>query len=129
MPLLTNAVSFLKVPHEIGDFAILVQSGCSKHKAMMLQLTTAVGAMLGTVCGLLSQEIGEVGCLAALSYQLYARFFPVLSAHDDDLLFFIFFPCVVSLFVTVLCAEQATSWILPFTAGGFIYIACVSGWW
>jgi len=46
----------------------------------MLQLTTAVGAMLGTVCSLLAEGIGNA----------------------------------------------ATAWILPFTAGGFIYIATVS---
>ena len=47
---------------------------------MMLQFTTAIGAMLGTFCSLL---VGGVGI-------------------------------------------AATAWILPFTAGGFIYIATVS---
>ena len=47
---------------------------------MLLQLTTAVGAMLGTVISLLAEGAGDL----------------------------------------------ATSWILPFTAGGFIYIATVS---
>jgi len=46
----------------------------------MLQLSTAVGALLGTVCSLLAEGIGNA----------------------------------------------ATAWILPFTAGGFIYIATVS---
>jgi len=46
----------------------------------MLQLTTAIGALLGTVCSLLAEGIGNA----------------------------------------------ATAWILPFTAGGFIYIATVS---
>ena len=69
-----------EVPHEIGDFAILVKSGYPKRKAMMLQLVTAVGAICGTVCGLLAEGVGS----------------------------------------------SATTWILPFTAGGFIYIATVS---
>lgn len=47
---------------------------------MLLQLVTALGAMLGTVCGLMAEEL----------------------------------------------SFTATSWILPFTAGGFIYIATVS---
>lgn len=47
---------------------------------MLLQLTTAVGAMLGTLCSLSMEGIGDA----------------------------------------------ATSWVLPFTAGGFIYIATVS---
>ena len=69
-----------EVPHEIGDFAILIQSGYSRRRAMMLQLTTAFGALAGTVCGLMAEGL----------------------------------------------SVSATSWILPFTAGGFIYIATVS---
>ncbi|XP_067865825.1 zinc transporter Slc39a7 [Heterodontus francisci] len=76
----TITILLHEIPHEIGDFAILVQSGCSKHKAMMLQLITAIGALAGTVCSLMAEGIGEA----------------------------------------------ATAWILPFTAGGFIYIATVS---
>lgn len=77
----TITILLHEVPHEIGDFAILVQSGCSKKKAMMLQLITALGALAGTAISLLAQD--SSGSLAA-------------------------------------------SWILPFTAGGFIYIAMVS---
>ncbi|XP_065068813.1 zinc transporter SLC39A7-like [Rhopilema esculentum] len=76
----TITILLHEVPHEIGDFAILVQSGCSKRKAMWLQLTTATGALAGTLCGLLAENIGNA----------------------------------------------ASSGILPFTAGGFIYIATVS---
>ncbi|XP_034251594.1 protein catecholamines up-like [Thrips palmi] len=76
----TITILFHEVPHEIGDFAILIQSGCTRRKAMMLQLVTAVGALSGTVFSLLSQGAGDVGA----------------------------------------------SWILPFTAGGFIYVATVT---
>lgn len=79
--LITTLTIFLhEIPHEIGDFAILVQSGCTKQKAMMLQLVTAVGALAGCVCGLFAGGLGTA----------------------------------------------ASAWILPFTAGGFIYIATVS---
>ncbi|CAL1676082.1 unnamed protein product [Lasius platythorax] len=47
---------------------------------MMLQLTTAIGALLGTFVSLMAEGMGDL----------------------------------------------ATKWILPFTAGGFIYIATVS---
>ena len=47
---------------------------------MMLQFSTAIGAMLGTIASLLTEGIGDA----------------------------------------------AIAWILPFTAGGFIYIATVS---
>ncbi|KAJ8680904.1 hypothetical protein QAD02_016691 [Eretmocerus hayati] len=76
----TFTILLHEVPHEIGDFAILIQSGCSKPKAMMLQLVTALGALLGTYISLLAGGMGDL----------------------------------------------ATRWILPFTAGGFIYIATVS---
>ena len=76
----TFTILLHEVPHEIGDFAILVQSGYPKRKAMLLQLVTAVGAIAGTVCGLMAEGT----------------------------------------------TTSATSWILPFTAGGFIYIATVS---
>lgn len=76
----TLTILLHEVPHEVGDFAILVQSGCTKRKAMLLQLLTAVGALAGTCCSLLAEGVGEA----------------------------------------------ATAWILPFTAGGFIYIATVS---
>ncbi|VDN51654.1 unnamed protein product [Dracunculus medinensis] len=72
-----------EVPHEIGDFAILVQSGFSKKKAMFVQLLTAVGAI--------------IGCILSLS---------TANTYDLD--------------------TASSSWVLPFTAGGFIYIATVS---
>lgn len=78
--LTTLTILIHEVPHEIGDFAILIQSGCSRKKAMCLQLLTAVGAFSGT--------------------------FVSLMADGYD--------------------AAATAWILPLTAGGFIYIATVS---
>jgi zinc transporter 7 len=77
----TLTILFHEVPHEIGDFAVLIQSGCSKKKAIFLQLFTALGALSGTLISLL-------------------------------------FESAVS--------GIANSFILPFTAGGFIYIATVS---
>lgn len=74
----TITILLHEVPHEIGDFAILIKSGCSKRKAMMLQLLTAVGALTGTIIALLGTN------------------------------------------------GEAAPWVLPFTAGGFIYIATVS---
>ncbi|XP_068248410.1 protein catecholamines up-like [Palaemon carinicauda] len=79
--IVTTVTIFLhEIPHEIGDFAILLQSGCSRRKAMMLQLVTALGALTGTLISLLAE-----------------------GADDSSI-----------------------AWILPFTAGGFIYIATVS---
>ncbi|XP_075268109.1 zinc transporter SLC39A7-like [Opisthocomus hoazin] len=67
-----------ELPHEVGDFAILVQAGCSKRQAMRLQLVTALGAVAGAACALLAGG-----------------------------------------------ASPAPG-VLPFTAGGFIYLGAVS---
>lgn len=77
----TVTILLHEIPHEIGDFAILVQSGCSRRKAMLLQLLTAFGAVSGTVLSIYLRGASE-GLVSTL--------------------------------------------ILPFTAGGFIYIATVS---
>ncbi|XP_055925857.1 zinc transporter Slc39a7-like [Argiope bruennichi] len=76
----TMTILLHEVPHEIGDFAILIRSGCGKRKAILLQLVTAIGAITGTACSLFAEGM-------------------------DD---------------------RVTNLILPFTAGGFIYIATVS---
>ncbi|KIW78728.1 hypothetical protein Z517_08567 [Fonsecaea pedrosoi CBS 271.37] len=54
----TMAVFFHEIPHEVGDFALLIQSGFSKRKAMGAQFVTAVGAFLGTLIGIFVQEYG-----------------------------------------------------------------------
>lgn len=77
----TITILLHEVPHEIGDFAILIKSGCSRRKAMLLQLVTALGALAGTALALLG------------------------AGSSDD---------------------SSAPWVLPFTAGGFIYIATVS---
>jgi hypothetical protein len=57
----TVAVFFHEIPHEVGDFALLVQSGFSKRAAMGAQFITAVGALLGTLIGIAVQELGGKG--------------------------------------------------------------------
>ena len=54
----TVAVFFHEIPHEVGDFALLIQSGFSKRAAMGAQFVTALGALLGTVIGIVVQEYG-----------------------------------------------------------------------
>lgn len=76
----TATILFHEVPHEIGDYAILLQSGVPVWKARALQLLTAAGALAGTVVAL--------ACGGA--------------------------------------NPAYTAWILPFTAGGFVYIALVT---
>ncbi|ODA76722.1 hypothetical protein RJ55_07993 [Drechmeria coniospora] len=54
----TVAVFFHEIPHEVGDFALLIQSGFSKRAAMASQFLTALGALLGTLIGIAVQELG-----------------------------------------------------------------------
>ena len=55
----TVAVFFHEIPHEVGDFALLIQSGFSKRMAMGAQFVTALGAFLGTCLGIAVQEFGK----------------------------------------------------------------------
>ena len=49
---------FHEIPHEVGDLALLIQSGFSKRAAMGAQFVTAIGALLGTLIGIAVQEFG-----------------------------------------------------------------------
>ncbi|XP_056611912.1 zinc transporter ZIP13 [Triplophysa dalaica] len=80
--LTTLAILLHEIPHEVGDFAILLRAGFDRWKAARMQLSTALGGVLGACFALCSQ-----------SWQ---------------------------------GAENATAWILPFTSGGFLYIALVN---
>ncbi|MDP3728029.1 MAG: ZIP family metal transporter [bacterium] len=74
----TLAVIFHEIPQEIGDFAILLQGGFSKGKALLFNFLTALTSVLGLIITfLLAKNI-----------------------------------------------EGATIFLVPFAAGGFIYIAC-----
>lgn len=53
--LATLSILFHEIPHELGDFAILVKNGMSKNQAIVLQFGTAIAAMIGTVVGILLQ--------------------------------------------------------------------------
>lgn len=77
----TLAILVHEVPHEIGDFAILLRSGFSRWDAARAQLLT-----------------GSAGVLGALAASAGA------AAPN----------------------EAGVSWVLPFTAGGFLHIALVS---
>jgi len=76
----TLACFFHEIPHEFGDFAILIRSGFSRTRAILLQVVTASGAFLGAFVG--NWVAGK--------------------------------------------PEGINELILPFTAGGFMYVATVS---
>ena len=95
----TLAVFCHEIPHEVGDFALLIQGGMSKKLAMGLQFVTALGAVLGTIIGITVQEFGGSGAAEKL-----------VGAGNQGLL------------------GTSLSWgdlLLPFTAGTFLYVGTV----
>lgn len=96
----TMAVFFHEIPHEVGDFALLIQSGFSKRKAMGAQFITAIGAFLGTCIGIFVQEFG-------------GRSGPSGDAVDG----------ANGIWGTSL---QWGDMLLPFTAGTFLYVGTVA---
>ncbi len=46
------AVLFHEIPHELGDYAILVSAGMTKNQAILAQFSTAIAAYCGTFVGL-----------------------------------------------------------------------------
>lgn len=54
--LATLSILCHEVPHELGDFAVLVRQGFSKRQAIAAQFGTAVAAMVGTAVGLGLQD-------------------------------------------------------------------------
>jgi zinc transporter 7 len=95
----TVAVFFHEIPHEVGDFALLIQSGFSKRAAMGAQFITALGALLGTLIGIAVQEFGGSS----------SNIGPGESS--------------VGIFGTSL---QWGDMLLPFTAGTFLYVGTVA---
>jgi zinc transporter 7 len=93
----TVAVFFHEIPHEVGDFALLIQSGFSKKAAMGAQFITAIGALLGTCIGIAIQEFGG----NSLSVDAGQKGLLGTSLQWGDLL-------------------------LPFTAGTFLYVGTVA---
>lgn len=95
----TMAVFFHEIPHEVGDFALLIQSGFSKRKAMGAQFVTAVGAFLGTFIGIFVQEYGGNKAGAPSEAVPVGLWGTSLSWGDM---------------------------LLPFTAGTFLYVGTVA---
>lgn len=92
----TMAVFFHEIPHEVGDFALLIQSGFSKRDAMLAQFITAVGAFIGTFIGIWVNESGKSVDGVASGVGIWGT-----SLQWGDML-------------------------LPFTAGTFLYVGTVA---
>ncbi|XP_074087717.1 LOW QUALITY PROTEIN: zinc transporter ZIP13 [Macrotis lagotis] len=80
--LTTMAILLHEIPHEVGDFAILLRAGFDRWSAAKLQLWTALGGILGASFAICAQSPKGAG--------------------------------------------DTIAWLLPFTSGGFLYIALVN---
>lgn len=96
----TVAVFFHEIPHEVGDFALLIQSGFSKRAAMGAQFLTALGALLGTLIGIAVQEYGGSGATNSAGGGMKSGLWGTSLSWGDML--------------------------LPFTAGTFLYVGTVA---
>ncbi|KAI1434611.1 putative ZIP zinc transporter [Xylaria sp. CBS 124048] len=96
----TVAVFFHEIPHEVGDFALLVQSGFSKRAAMGAQFVTALGALLGTLIGIAIQEFGGSHGVDGAPTSMTGGIWGTSLSYGDLL--------------------------LPFTAGTFLYVGTVA---
>ncbi|KAF8545400.1 ZIP zinc transporter-domain-containing protein [Trichophaea hybrida] len=93
------AVMLHEIPHEIGDFALLIQGGFTKWQAMAAQFVTALGAFTGTLIGIAIQEYSASGGEEALGGGIKMG----EGIMGTDL--------------------RAGDLVLPFTAGTFLYVA------
>jgi len=95
-----------EIPHEIADYSILIRSGFTKRQAMQSQFLTAVGAFVGTFMGIAVHSLSSGGDAdEALNLSAAVR----QSAAGI-------------LGTTVQMADL----VIPFVAGGFMYIGAVA---
>ncbi|KAM7537166.1 hypothetical protein Aperf_G00000078812 [Anoplocephala perfoliata] len=76
---LSLSILFEELPHELGDFAILISSGFSIKSAIVANFLSACSAYLGMILGLI---IGEVSTGALYVFAITAGFFFYISLSD-----------------------------------------------
>lgn len=90
----------------MGDFAILLRAGFDRWSAARMQLLTALVGVLGASFAMCTQSPDGAGTQMLVYFSV-----PGVSATVS---------------VCTVCLEHSTAWILPFTSGGFLYIALVN---
>ncbi|KAG2018210.1 ZIP Zinc transporter [Coprinopsis cinerea AmutBmut pab1-1] len=95
-----------EIPHEIADYSILIRSGFTKRQAMQSQFLTAIGAFLGTFIGIAVHNAtasGEEPPLVDLASGVRQNATGLLGT-----------------------TVQLSDLVIPFVAGGFLYIGAVA---
>jgi len=107
----TVAVFFHEIPHEIGDVAILLQSGYSWRQAVVAQIGTAIGALIGT-----RSVLGHVHPCTDRDYAADHAKRGIVGLEQTGTL-------VATVGLWTDAGTAAIEWVIPFTGGGFIYVA------
>jgi zinc and cadmium transporter len=88
--LTTFAVAAHEIPHRVGDFAILVQAGLTRRRALALNVATGIASVLGAVAAYfaLRQALGALPYALALAaagflYIAVAGLIPGLHRRAD----------------------------------------------
>ena len=112
----TIAVILHEIPHEIGDFGVLIHGGLSRKKALLYNFISALTAVLGTVLSLLLGRLLEethlfLLCFASanLFYIAASNLIPELHKESDvkkDLLQIIGFIAGILFMLPLLLLEQ-----------------------
>jgi zinc and cadmium transporter len=88
--LTTFAVAAHEIPHRVGDFALLVHAGFSRHRALVLNMATGVASLLGALVAYyaLQQAMGALPYALAFAaagflYIAVAGLIPGLQRRAD----------------------------------------------
>lgn len=88
--LTTLAVAAHEIPHRMGDFAILVQAGLSRSRALLLNLATGIASVIGAIVAYygLRQAVGVLPYALAVAaagflYIAVANLIPGLHRRAD----------------------------------------------
>jgi len=76
----TLAISMHEIPQEIGDFGVLLRAGFTKKKALLLNLASALAAVLGALVSYFSSH--QVENLTTYMLPIAAGGFLYISASD-----------------------------------------------
>ncbi|CAO2579899.1 Zinc transporter ZIP13 [Lemmus lemmus] len=123
--LTTMAILLHEIPHEVGDFAILLRAGFDRWTAAKLQFSTALGGLLGACFAICTQSPKGVGMRVVMFSRGNSQTVPLPCWSPlQERVGYIQPPGLTT------CSSFPTGetvvCILPFTSGGFLYIALVN---
>jgi zinc and cadmium transporter len=111
----TFAVAAHEIPHRVGDFAILVQAGLSRQRALLLNLATGIASVVGAIAAYfgLHRAMGALPYALAFAaagflYIAVAGLIPGLHRRADPRTSAIQVLLISAGIVVIACAERST---------------------